>query len=205
MVPMSVHGQEIVRAETESVLTILGGSRQPDVVDVIVNDAHSHADWLTDGAKRVIPPGPIVCREGVRSAAICVSSRRSPRFSRSPRRFGQITTAMELKLSGSGSHSTAMRRPASTPQHADVSESLAPSWLMTCAQSTRFVRCRAGDGTPWMSVAARLVSSTRREAFAFPSMGHSTRSTRSFRTESPAALERLTAARPRGTGGGAWR
>ena len=64
MVPMSVHGQEIVRAETESVLRILGGSRQPDVVDVIVNDAHSHADWLTDGAKRVIPPGPIVCREG---------------------------------------------------------------------------------------------------------------------------------------------
>jgi hypothetical protein len=63
MVPMRVNGQEIVKAEAESVLRILGGARQPDVVGTIVHDAHSHAEWLTDGAKRLIPPGPIACRE----------------------------------------------------------------------------------------------------------------------------------------------
>jgi hypothetical protein len=64
MEPMTVDGEKIARAESESVLTILGGSRRPDVVDAIVHDAHSHADWLTDGAKQMIPPGPIACREG---------------------------------------------------------------------------------------------------------------------------------------------
>jgi hypothetical protein len=61
---MGVDGRGIVRAESASVLAILAGSRRPDVVGAIVHDAHSHADWLADGAKRLIPPGPIACREG---------------------------------------------------------------------------------------------------------------------------------------------
>jgi hypothetical protein len=63
MASLGVDGWQIQKAEKESVLSVLADQRQPDVVSAIVNDAHAHADWLADGAKQLIPPGPIACRE----------------------------------------------------------------------------------------------------------------------------------------------
>ena len=64
MAAMSVDGQAIVSAERCSVLAILQSGRTADAASRIARDARSHADWLIEGAKRLIPPGPIACREG---------------------------------------------------------------------------------------------------------------------------------------------
>jgi hypothetical protein len=61
---MKVDGRAIVSAERGSVLSILGQGRTPATVGAIVSDAQSHADWLTEGAKQLIPPRSIACREG---------------------------------------------------------------------------------------------------------------------------------------------
>jgi hypothetical protein len=64
MPSLRVDGTAIARAESTSVVAILAKSRSPDVVGAIVNDAHTHADWLIEGAKSFIPPGPIACTRG---------------------------------------------------------------------------------------------------------------------------------------------
>jgi Fe-S-cluster containining protein len=64
MEPKRVDGQAIVRAERESVQIIVAAGRHAGAIDAVVHDAHTHADWLTDAAKRLIPPGPIACRAG---------------------------------------------------------------------------------------------------------------------------------------------
>jgi uncharacterized protein len=48
----------------ESVQTIVAAGLHPGAIKAIVDDAHTHADWLTEGAKHLIPPGPIACRAG---------------------------------------------------------------------------------------------------------------------------------------------
>jgi hypothetical protein len=61
---MKLNGPAVIKAEKESVAALLAGDRGPGVVLKIVADAHGHADWLTDGAKTMMPPGPIACRVG---------------------------------------------------------------------------------------------------------------------------------------------
>ena len=61
---MRVNGRAIAEAERGSVLAILGSARGDGAAIEIARDAKSHADWLADGARRLIPPGPIACREG---------------------------------------------------------------------------------------------------------------------------------------------
>ncbi len=64
MAAMRVDGQAIVNAEKGSVPAILHSGCTADAAYQIARDAQSHADWLIEGAKQLIPPGPIACREG---------------------------------------------------------------------------------------------------------------------------------------------
>jgi hypothetical protein len=59
-----VDGRAVADAERGSVLAILGSARGDGAASAIAQDAQSHADWLADGARRLIPPGAIACREG---------------------------------------------------------------------------------------------------------------------------------------------
>ena len=60
---MGLDGAAVIGAEMRSVLAILGAGRGCTVIGALVDDAQRHADWLVEGAKEIIPPGPIACRE----------------------------------------------------------------------------------------------------------------------------------------------
>ena len=64
MAPLKVDGIAIMRAESASVVAILRKSSSSQAVGTIVEDTHTHFEWLADGAKTLIPPGPIACARG---------------------------------------------------------------------------------------------------------------------------------------------
>ncbi len=64
MAQLRVDGKAIMRAERASVIAILRESLLPQAVGAIVEDSHIHSDWLTEGAKTLIPPGLIACAQG---------------------------------------------------------------------------------------------------------------------------------------------
>ena len=91
MAPLKVDGIAIMSAESASVVAILRKSSSSQAVGAIVEDSHTHFEWLADGAKTSSPLVRSPAPRDVPFAAICGWSRRFPRFSGSPRRSGRAT------------------------------------------------------------------------------------------------------------------
>jgi hypothetical protein len=64
MAQLRVDSTAIMRDESASVVAIIRESPLPQAIGAIVEDTHIHSDWLTEGAKTLIPPGPIACAQG---------------------------------------------------------------------------------------------------------------------------------------------